>query len=88
MDNIKLNILSMVKSLMLYPMISIESCIIGSNKSKSQKKTRAFSDEFFFFFIDLSEQLKKVVVTFKVLNEGLVNVDTLYPEVMAIEGYE
>ena len=43
---------------------------------------------FFIFFIDLSDQLKNVVVTFKVLNEGLVNVDILYPEVMAIEGYE
>ena len=66
--------------------ITIESSSAHSNKFKSPKRKHESSDDK--LFINLSEQLKEVAVALKALNEGSVNVDTLYNEVMAIEGFE
>ena len=66
--------------------INIESSSAHSNKFKSPKRKHESSDDK--LFINLNEQLKEVAVALKALNEGSVNVDTLYNEVMAIEGFE
>ena len=66
--------------------ITIESSSAHSNKFKSRKRKHESSDDK--LFINLSEQLKEVAVALKALNEGSVNVDTLYNEVMAIEGFQ
>jgi|UniRef100_A0A2N9GDF9 hypothetical protein len=63
-----------------------ESSSAHSNKFKSRKRKHESSDDK--LFINLSEQLKEVAVALKALNEGSVNVDTLYNEVMAIEGFQ
>ena len=66
--------------------INIESSIAHSNKFKSRKRAHESSDDK--LFTHLGEQLKEVAIALKALNEGPVNVDTLYNEVMAIEGFE
>ena len=66
--------------------INIESSSAHSNKFKSQKMTRESSNDK--LFTNIGEQLKEVDVALKALNEWVVNVDTLYNEVMAIEEFE
>ena len=66
----------------------VESSTIGSIISKSCKRGRAppFDD---CVLIDLSDQLKEIVVALKEINRGPVDYNSLYSEVMAMvaDGY-
>ena len=66
----------------------VESSTTGSTISKSCKRGRAppFDD---CVLIDLSDQLKEIVVALKEINQGPVDYNSLYSEVMAMvaDGY-
>ena len=66
----------------------VESSTTGSTISKSCKRGRAppFDDS---VLIDLSDQLKEIVVALKEINRGSVDYNSLYSEVMAMvaDGY-
>nr|POE99895.1 hypothetical protein CFP56_54756 [Quercus suber]POF20635.1 hypothetical protein CFP56_78362 [Quercus suber] len=62
----------------------VESSTTGSRISKSHKRGRAPSNADDSVLTDLSDQLKKIAVTLKEINQGPVDYTTLYNEVMAM----
>ena len=67
----------------------VESSTTGLGISKSRKRGRATSNADDSVLIDLSDQLKEIVVALKEINRGPMDYTTLYNEVMAMmtDGY-